>query len=262
MLRIRQAKLADRPELEDGEQVFRYLKGLAGHSKYGAFKEWEDQLALDRAADQEEGEAGMTLVRIHNRALDFMSIRDKATEGAASQSHAFPVTTHGELDSVEASTIKEAAEQQIAKRDAQQEFYDRLAEAMRAGNPAHVFATTEARGGGGGSGRNGQCANCLRHGEKGRRDHTYWECTQTTGRVLAPDLQQKDQHVKAKKEAAKDAQAAKELAELAAATKKAQEAQDKKEKEILFGKNDKKTSKYLGKGAKMGVSEKAAENWL
>ena len=39
----------------------------------------------------------MTLVRIHNRALDFMSIRDKATEGAASQSHAFPVTAHGEL---------------------------------------------------------------------------------------------------------------------------------------------------------------------
>jgi len=256
---LRQAKLADRPELEDADQVFRYLKGLVGHSKYGAFKAHEDQLARDRADNQEEGEADMTLVRIHNRALSFVEIREKAAEGAAPQSHAFPVTDHGELNSVEASMIKKAAEQQIAERDAEQKLIDRVAEVIRTGSPAaHVFATTETRGGGS-TGRNGQCANCLRHGEK-RRDHTYWECTQITGRALASDLQQKDQAVKAKKEAAKDIQAAKELAELAAAAKKAQEAQDKKEKEILFGMGIKKTSKYLGKGAKLGESEKATEN--
>jgi hypothetical protein len=81
---LRQAKLADRPELEDADQVFRYLKGLAGHSKYGVFKAHEDQLARDRADNQEEGEADMTLVRIHNRALSFVEIREKAAEGAAS----------------------------------------------------------------------------------------------------------------------------------------------------------------------------------
>lgn len=250
---LRQAKLADRPDIADEWQVFYYLQGLAGHLKYGRFKQWEDQAAIKRAQDHEEGEADMTLVRIHNRALEYMSTFDSGLDGSASQTHAFPAMAQGELDTVETDSIKKAGEQQAAER----ELGDRISEAMRAGNPklaeSYIYAAMgQAKDGRDNSGgRGGNCANCLRHGDYDR-SHPYWRCTEVTGRALAPDLQQRDQEVKAKKEAAKDAKKAKELADLAAAAKKAQEAakkaeeaRDKLEKEILYGNGAKKASKYF-----------------